>query len=360
MKSNVLTILLILFMLISTTDTFSNAATGSNQIGGGQIKHVIIIVEENEAYNSIVNSTEAPYQNQLIRQYALAGNYFSPESPSLPNYLDLTAGSDMGISTDCSPSPSCQVTGRMTNIADLLNSSNLSWKEYAESMPAPCYFADSGNYAVRHNPFAYYTDITGNSAYCDQHVVPMNNTTGLVQDLQSGSLPNFSFVTPNLCDDGHDSCNSALTQVKQADNWLSLMVPKIIESPEFSSTVLFIVYDEGSTSPSSQVVCIVVSPFVRTTYVSNAYYTHFSLLATIENIFGLSSMGRNDSKSAAMSDMFASGSSDVTQSNSSSASMSSSTKSGAITPAQSAEILIVVALVASVIVLSVVKRKRLR
>ncbi|MHB1867630.1 MAG: hypothetical protein ACYCPP_01640, partial [Nitrososphaerales archaeon] len=60
MKSNVLTILLILFMLISTTDTFSNAATGSNQIGGGQIKHVIIIVEENEAYNSIVNSTEAP------------------------------------------------------------------------------------------------------------------------------------------------------------------------------------------------------------------------------------------------------------------------------------------------------------
>ncbi|MHB2036679.1 MAG: hypothetical protein ACYCPW_08065, partial [Nitrososphaerales archaeon] len=84
--------------------------------------------------------------------------------------------------------------------------------------------------------------------------------------------------------------------------------------------------------------------------------THFSLLATIENIFGLSSMGRNDSRSAAMSDMFASGSSDVAQSNSSSSSISSSTKSGVITPAQSAEILIFVALVASVIVLSIVKR----
>jgi len=356
MNRGILIIVLITFLLMNAPNVCSYTPSGPNQIGGSNIKHVIIIVEENEAYNSIVNSTVAPYQNQLIRQYALAGNYFSLESPSLPNYLDLTAGSDMGITTDCSPSASCQVTGRMTNIADLLNSSNLSWKEYAESMPAPCYLADSGNYAVRHNPFAYYTDITGNSAYCDQHVVPMNDTTGLVQDLQSGSLPNFSFVTPNLCDDGHDSCNSALTQVKQADKWLSLMVPKIINSPEFASTALFIVYDEGTTSPSSQVVCIVVSPFVRTGYVSNPYYTHFSLLATIENIFGLSSMGRNDSRSAAMSDMFTDGSSDVAQSNSSSSSISSSTKSGVITPAQSAEILIVVALVASVIVLSIVKR----
>jgi len=347
-------------MLMGSPSIIPNAASGSIQIGSGQIKHVIIIVEENEAYNSIVNSSEAPYQNQLIRQYALAENYFSVEHPSLPNYLDLTAGSDMGITTDCSPSSTCQVSGRMTNIGDLLNSSNLSWKEYAESMPAPCYLADSGNYAVRHNPFVYYTDITSNSTYCDQHVVPMNDTTGLIQDLQSGSLPNFSFVTPNLCDDGHDSCSSSQTQVEQADNWLNLLVPKIISSPMFASTALFIVYDEGTTSPSSQVVCIVVSPFAGAGYVSEAYHTHFSLLATVENIFGLATLGKNDTTSPAMTEIFApsytKSGSETNQSYSNTTSSATIAESIEITPVQTAEILIIIAVIAGAILLDIVKK----
>ena len=307
-RSNVLWAFILMSLLTIGISTTFSVSTATNRIGAGEIKHVIIIVEENEAYSSIVNSSEAPYENQLIRQYSLAGNDFSPESPSLPNYIDLTAGSDLGITTDCSPSSSCQVNGGMTNIGDLLHSSNLSWKEYAESMPSPCYRSNSGNYAVRHNPFVYYTDITDNGTDCNQHVVPMNITTGagFIDDLQSGKLPNFSFITPNLCNDGHNSCSNTMTQVQQIDEWLGVVVPKIIDSPEFASTALFITYDQGSTlSYSSQVVCILVSPFANSGYVSNNYYSHFSLLATVENIFGLGSLGRNDTTAAVMTDLFA-------------------------------------------------------
>lgn len=304
--NTLLALSLILLLTIITASTFSDSRA-SSQIGGGSIKHVIIVMEENEPYSSIVNSSQAPYQNDLMKQFALAGNYFSPEHPSLPNYIDVTAGSDMGITTDCPPSPGCQIEGSNTNLADLLNSSNLSWKEYAESMPHSCYDSNSGNYAVRHNPFVYYTDITDNSTYCDTHVVPMNVTTGagFINDLNSGNLPNFSFVTPNLCDDGHNSCSSTITQVQQIDKWLGFFVPKVLDSPEFASTALFIVYDEGSTSTvSSQVVCIVVSPFARSGYVSHVHYTHFSLLATIENIFGLGNLGKNDAAATVMTDLF--------------------------------------------------------
>lgn len=305
MSENYLTGILILLLVISVPVlTFPGASTESG-IANGQIKHVVIIVEENEDYNAIVNSSEAPYQNQLIKHYALAADYFAVEHPSLPNYLDLTGGTDGGITSDCSPSPNCIVSGNNSNIADLLNASGLTWKEYAESMPSPCYESNSGNYAVRHNPFVYYTDITKNQLYCDQRIVPMNisDGSGLFNDLKSGNLPNFSFVTPNVCSDGHDSCDSSTTQVRQIDNWLSVVVPKIINSSSFSATALFIVYDEANTSPSNQVACILVSPFAKSGYISHVQYTHYSLLATVESIFGLPSLGRGDNTSP-MYDVF--------------------------------------------------------
>ncbi len=351
--------------MIVSTKSLSNS-TATYHIGGGEIKHVIIIMEENKPYSSIVNSPEAPYQNHLIQQYALAGNYFSPEHPSLPNYIDITAGSDMGITTDCSPSQDCQITGSMTNIADLLNSSNLSWKEYAESMPSPCYKSNNGNYAVRHNPFVYYTDITENSTYCDQHVVPMNITTGagFINDLQSGNLPSFSFITPNVCNDGHNSCSNTLTQVQQIDRWLSILVPKIMNSSEFTSTALFIEYDEGSTATqSSQVACILVSPFARTGYVSENYYTHFSLLATVENVFGVGNLGRNDTTASTMNDLFVhpSGVQSTSYSGSYSQTHTSSTMQLQQHSSQTgAMILIVTVVVLSLIGVLAILRKRLR
>ena len=263
---------------------------------------------ENEAYGSVIGSPSAPYQNSLASSYALAANYFGVAHPSLPNYFALIGGSSFGVSSDCLPAQ-CSLPSNVTAITTLLDSHNQSWKGYAESMPASCSQENSadGLYFTKHNPFVYFDAITGNtgtgttSSYCNSHVVSLD---GFWLDLQAGRLPAYSFVVPNICDDAH-SCPLAT-----GDQWLSTTVPKIISSTSFATTALFIVYDEGSSSDLSggggQVACILVSPFAKPGYVSHAQYTHYSLLSTVEAIFGLGTLGRNDSTAAPMSDLFTS------------------------------------------------------
>jgi phosphatidylinositol-3-phosphatase len=270
------------------------------------ISHVIIILMENEEESSVIGNSSAPYQNSLASSYALAANYFAVAHPSLPNYIALVAGSTFGVNSDCLPSQ-CSLPRNVTTVAGLLDSHGLTWKEYAESMPINCSQFDSpgGLYFPKHNPFVYFVSITGNngtgppSSYCDSHVVSMDQ---FYVDLQEGNLPNYSFITPNICDDAH-SC-----PLSTGDQWLSSLVPKIINSSSFASSAIFITYDEGATSDlrggGGQVPCILVSPFAKSGYVSSAEYSHYSLLATVEAIFRLGSLGRNDSTASPMSDLF--------------------------------------------------------
>jgi phospholipase C len=113
-------------------------------------------------------------------------------------------------------------------------------------------------------------------------------------------------ITPNVCDDSHDCALSA------GDTWLATYLPLVIHSPSFSSTALFIVYDEGATSlgfgpnAGGHVVCLLASPFAKTGYVSSAQYSHYSLLSTVESIFRLGNLGRFDASANVMSDLFSS------------------------------------------------------
>ena len=287
----------------TSSTTYSSSSTSP---ASGAISHVVVVLMENEEYGSVIGSPSAPYQNSLASTYALAADYTGVAHPSLPNYLALVAGSTFGVTSDCSPAQ-CSVPSSTTSVATLLDAHGLTWKEYAESMPAPCSQTDSpdGLYVTKHDPFVYFDAITGNtgtgatSAYCNSHVASM---TQFYSDLQAGSLPSYSFITPNTCDDAH-SCALAA-----GDTWLSTFVPKIVNSSSFSSTALFIVYDEGSpndlTGGGGQVPCILVSPFAKPGYVSHATYSHYSLLATVEAIFGLGNLGRNDATASPMSDMF--------------------------------------------------------
>ncbi|MDA4123441.1 MAG: hypothetical protein OK456_09710 [Thaumarchaeota archaeon] len=288
---------------LTTTLTSGNSSVGvTESTVAGPIKHVIIIVMENEPYGNVIGNPSAPYENSLASQYAIASDYFAVSHPSLPNYLALVAGSTFGVTTDCLPNQ-CSVPG--PTIASLLDSHGLSWREYAESMPANCSQTDSsdGLYVARHDPFVYFSSITNNtgsgitSVYCDSHAVSFSQ---FWTDLQASNLPNYSIITPNICDDAH-SC-----PLSTGDAWLSTVIPRIVNSSSFASTAVFVVYDEGSGSApntTSQVTCILVSPFAKDGFVSSAYYTHYSLLATVEAIFGLGSLGRNDANATVMSDM---------------------------------------------------------
>jgi len=291
---------------LTGTQTSTVTASSSQFSGAGPVQHIIIILMENEEYSSVIGSSSAPYQNMLASHYAVAGEYFAVSHPSLPNYLALIAGSTFGVTSDCLPA---QCTLNSSSIITLLQSHGFTWKEYAESMPTNCSQSVSadGLYQPKHDPFVYFSGITGSSgtgqtsAYCDSHVVPVSQ---FWTDLGENALPSYAFITPNNCDDAHSCLLSA------GDQWLSSVVPRIINSSSFSSTALFITYDEGSTNSGfgsnagGQVTCILVSPFAKQGYTSDVQYSHYSLLATVEAIFKLGSLGRNDAGATPMTDLF--------------------------------------------------------
>ena len=260
----------------------------------GGLDHVVIIVEENKPLQAIIGNSSAPYINKLATDYALADNYQAVAHPSLPNYLALTGGTNGGITDDCNPGGKC--TANRPNIADRIAQSGRSWKMYAEDMPAPCTAKNSGKYAVKHNPFMYYPDVTGDKASCAAHVVPF---TQLSEDLKSASgLPDYAFISPNMCNDMHD-CS-----VATGDAWLSREVPNILASPAFTTqnSLLVIAWDEGDDH-NNTVSAIFAGPAAKAAYKSDGAFTHYSLLHTIESRWGLAPLTDNDKNAPVMNDM---------------------------------------------------------
>src|SRR5213595_637224 len=248
--------------------------------------NIFEIVMENHEYGSVIGRPDAPYVNNLAATYGLATNYFAASHPSLPNYLALTAGSTFGVASDCT---TCYVSA--TNIADQVEASGRSWKAYMEDMPSPCYLgASAGNYAMKHDPFMYYNDIRNNAGRCAAHVVPF---TQFGSDMSSGRVPNFVWITPNMCNDMHDCA------VSTGDGWLRSVVPTITSSAAFrNGGVLFITWDEGSSSAGccadawgGRVATLVISPRSISGFRSSVAENHYGLLRTIEDGFHLAHLG---------------------------------------------------------------------
>lgn len=247
---------------------------------------------ENEESTAIVGNGSAAYINGLANTYGLATSYFAVSHPSLPNYLALTAGSTFGISSDCT---GCFVNSN--NLADQIEASGRTWKAYMEGMPSSCYVGDSYPYMQKHDPFIYYDDIRTNAARCNADVVPF---TQFSSDLAAGTVPNFAWITPNMCNDMHD-CSIAT-----GDGWLANVVPSILASSAFKNGgVLFITWDEGSTTAGccgnasgGQVATLVIAPNAIAGLRSTTNETHYSLLRTIEDSWGLSPLGEASNASA--------------------------------------------------------------
>jgi phosphatidylinositol-3-phosphatase len=262
--------------------TSSPAATGYSKI--------LVIPEENHAYTQIVGSSSAPYFNQLATTYGLATNYnagYPVNCPSLPAYLLMTEGTTNNVCDDNGPGSHPQSGD---NIFHQAAASGGQWRGYAESMPSNCRTSNSGNYAVRHAPAPYYTDEAANCANWD---VPLGTTTsGAFQaDLAAGTLPAYSFVTPNLCHDMHGGTGCSSNLIKAGDDWLRTWITKIVASPDYTAgrLVVVITFDEGSSSTNS-IPTVVISP--TTSHVSSGTaFTHCSLLRTSEEIIGQPLLG---------------------------------------------------------------------
>lgn len=232
-------------------------------------RHVFVIVLENTSYQQALRQ---PYIASLASRYALATNYTSVANPSLPNYLAMSSGSTWGIGDDdYHQLPAGGVGSQLTG-------AGISWKAYMEGFTGDC-FNSPYPYALKHNPFAYY------GGACPANVVPM---TDLAPDLKSGT-PQLSWITPGLCNDGHD-CG-----LRASDRWLAGVVPQITSSPAWRKDgVLFITWDESSAG-DGRVALLVVAPSLRGQI--TAPLDHYSLSATISEQLGVPRLG--DAKQAA-------------------------------------------------------------
>jgi phospholipase C len=236
--------------------------------------HVFIVVEENANYADTIASPSMPYLNGLASQYGLATNYFANEHPSQPDYLELTAGQTFApLSLTDSLTPHNFPIDADNVVRDLL-AAGKTWKSYAENLPSVGYTGDDvGQYSVRHNPLAYFTDVQ-NDPNQAQNLVPF---TQLSADLKNGNLPDYSFLVPNLCNDAHDC------PLSTADAWLKANIDPLINSSQFQKDgLLIIVFDEANTldftSGGGHVAVVVVSPFSKRAYKSIAFYQHQSAL----------------------------------------------------------------------------------
>jgi len=218
---------------------------------------------ENRSYSDVIGS---PYIAGLAAACGVATNFHAEAHPSLPNYVAMTSGSTQGIHDDAGPG------SHPLTAPSIFSQLGGGWRALEEAMPSPCARGDSGRYAVRHNPAAYYVGI---AQACDR------------QDARLGATPDlsarFTFVTPDLCHDMHD-CSTAA-----GDRWLSGFIPLVLRSPQYRAgrTAVFLTWDEDDGSSSNRIATLVLAPQARSGTRSNAAFNHYSLLRTTEDLLGL-------------------------------------------------------------------------
>ena len=271
------------------------------------IKTVWIILMENHNWSQILGSKNAPYINSLLPKASHAEQYFNPPGihPSLPNYLWLEAGTNFGILDDNPPSVNSQTTTQ--HLVTFLQNKGITWKTYQENIDGlTCPLATAGEYAVKHNPFVYFDDVTGNqnpnSAECISHVRPF---TEMANDLATGNVAQYNFITPNLCDDMHDRCKPIHNAIAQGDTWLSQNLPTILNSAAYQTGAAFITWDEAATG-DGPIGMIVLSPFAKGAgYQNSIHYTHGSTLRTFQEIFGVTPFLGDAANQTDLGDLFA-------------------------------------------------------
>jgi phospholipase C len=302
---------------------------------------------ENHAANQIFgNTADAPYLNQLAAAYGIATNYFGVTHPSLPNYLAAISGDFQGIWDDC-PADATVTCAPQTfgssltsnevasasnrphmfnsqTIVDQLEAHHMTWKAYMQSMPSPGFTGASyGAYAQKHDPFMYFTDIRNNASRIER-IVPF---TQFNQDVQSGNVPNFAWISPDECNDMHGTPNCASYDglISLGDTFVRTIVQNITQSSAWKEgSAIVIVWDENDTGASGCCksptgvngvtlggadvpIIVMTSNGPRHIVLNTTSYNHYSLLATIERIWNLGCLANTCgfSDAALMTKLFA-------------------------------------------------------
>jgi len=254
------------------------AATVAEPQDRPRVERVMVVVLENADYE--VARTQ-PFLAKLGREGGLLRQSFAVAHPSQPNYLALIAGSTYGVDSNAI------VTPDVPHLGDLLEAKGRTWKVYAEGYPGGCFLASGSDlYVRRHVPFLSFKNVQDEPARCSRIV----EAAGLATDIRQGTLPDCALYVPDVRHDGHD------TGVRQADQWLSETFAPLLSDPRFTANLLFIVtFDEARRWwRRNHVYTVMYGASVIPGSVANTRYDHYSLLRTIEDLFGLGTLGQHD------------------------------------------------------------------
>lgn len=264
----------------SATAAPARPASSAAPSASGQVPHVLVLLEENRDFGSVIANPQAPFLNGLAQQYGLATNWYGVSHPSLPNYLALVSGSVQGVSGDVTPTAQ-KLPGQ--TFVDQLAGRGIGWKAYMEDLPHACDTTDTyspGHYDVNHDPFVYFRTISTSNAQCDR-VVPYGQ---LAADLAGGAAPPFIWVSPNTLHNMHDA------GVKEADDWAKDLVTRVQASSWYQSGgTIVITWDEGE--PSDRIPTIVVSARTPRGARLNTRGDHYGTLRALEELYGLPYLG---------------------------------------------------------------------
>jgi acid phosphatase len=258
------------------TQTFSYAAGAGSQSsltvapvsagGTAQIQHITLVIMENHDYGEIIGNSSAPFLNSLASDGALLTNSHAVTHPSEPNYLALFSGSTQGVTDD-----SCPQTFGAPNLAAELESGGYTFAGYAEDLPPDPLTCHAGSYWRKHVPWVDFSN------------VPIADTQDYTEPLSSVPA-NVTMIVPNICDDMHD-CD-----VATGDRWLSANVPSIEAYDNANDGLLIVTFDEGHETADNHIPTIFYGPMVVPGQYSQ-YVTHYDVLRTIEDNFGLTPLG---------------------------------------------------------------------
>lgn len=237
---------------------------------------LLVFVIENHSMDEM--RSQMPYLRSLADRYGYADHYTAAAHPSLPNYLAIAGGDTFGVADDDSPSAH-PLAGPSVFGEAVAHGSTA--RLYAEAMPTACQTEPQGDYAVKHNPWSYFSD---ERTACQRDDVPLSAFTA---DVARGRLPAVGMVIPDLCDDAHD-CPLA-----HADAWLRTYVGKAMSGPDWASGRLAIVVtaDEDDNAHGNQVLTVVAQPSLHHVVVS-APLGHFALSRAYADVAGVAPLRR--------------------------------------------------------------------
>jgi hypothetical protein len=217
-----------------------------------RITKVLTVIEENHGQTSALNGM--PYLASMARTYGRTTAYRTLTHPSLPNYLAMAGGSTFGVHDDGSPARH-PLAGR--SVFDAAVATRHTAKTYAEGLPSVCATSPRGRYAVKHNPWSYFSDTASQKA-CHTGDVPSGTTTAgpLDNDVARGTLPHVGLLVPDLCHDAHD-CS-----LPTADTWLKGWLGTVMNGPDYRSGRLAVVvtFDEVDGPGKGSILTVVIAP----------------------------------------------------------------------------------------------------